>query len=127
MIDVLLIGVGGFLGSVSRYVVSGVAQRASHSFSWPWGTLAVNVLGCLLLGILSHLAVSRGALTTHTRALLIMGFLGGFTTFSSFSSETFNLLYERQVGAALANLAAEVGLGLAAVWLGHVIAQLIWR
>lgn len=127
MVDALLVGVGGFAGSVLRYAVSGAAQRVSHALSWPWGTLAVNVLGCLLIGILSHLAVARGALTSHARALLIVGFLGGFTTFSTFSNETFGLIQIHDTGAALANLAAQVGLGLGAVWLGHAIGALIWR
>ncbi len=127
MQDVLLVGLGGFCGSVCRYALSGLAQRVSHSISWPWGTLVVNVLGCFLIGLASHLAIERGIVSTHNRSLLIVGILGGLTTFSTFANETYNLLHDREMGLALLNLSAELLLGLGGVWFGHVAARLMWR
>src|ERR1700690_2194884 len=77
----LLVGIGGFTGSILRYVISGAIQQLTQSTSFSYGTLAVNVVGCLVIGILSQLAESYGLLTAETRALLITGVLGGFTTF----------------------------------------------
>jgi CrcB protein len=125
--NILLIGLGGFAGSVLRYWASGYAQGLSRSLGFPYGTLAVNVLGCLIIGLLSHLADARGAFSAETRLLVFTGFLGGFTTFSTFGNETLNLLRGGQAGAAAANVLASVALGLGAVWLGRALAYLIWR
>ena len=124
---VLLVGLGGFIGSVLRYLASDWVHRWSGRDDFPVGTLAVNVLGCLIIGLLSQLAESRGAFSAETRALVIVGILGGFTTFSSFGNETLNLWRDRQVWLALVNIAAQLVLGLGAVWLGRVLGHLIWR
>ncbi len=123
----LLIGVGGFCGSVARYLASGFVQDLSRTISFPWGTFAVNVLGCLLIGFLSQLAEGRGFLTEATRSLLIVGFLGGFTTFSAFGNETFNLLREGQPLLSFGNAAGQLLACLAAVWLGRSLAFALWR
>ena len=91
MLTILLVGIGGFIGSVLRYLVGGWAQQLSKSVQFPYGTLTVNLLGCFVIGLLSQLAEARGLFTPETRALVFIGMLGGFTTFSSFSNETFNL------------------------------------
>ncbi len=83
----LFIGVGGFAGSVARYLVSGLVQEASRSVNFPYGTLVVNVLGCLLIGFASHLLESRGFVSESARFFLFTGVLGGFTTFSTFSNK----------------------------------------
>jgi CrcB protein len=124
---VALVGIGGFLGSASRYALSGYVQRLTQSTSFSYGTIAVNVLGCLLVGFLSQLAESRGFLGPQARAILIVGFLGGFTTFSTFSNETVNLVRDSQNGIALLNVAAHLALGLGAVWAGRALAFSLWR
>jgi CrcB protein len=122
----LLVGAGGFIGSVLRYLASGYVQQWTQTASFPYGTLAVNVLGCLVIGFLSQLAETRGVFTPETRALVFVGVLGGFTTFSTFSNESLNLLRGNEVFPALANIAAHLLLGLGAVWLGRALAFWIW-
>ena len=127
MTRILLIGVGGFVGSVLRYWLSGLAQDAARDSLFPWGTLAVNLLGCLAIGALAQLAEARGAFSAETRLFLATGLLGGFTTFSAFGNETLNLLRDAERGLAAANVLANVILGLACVQLGRVAAHLVWR
>src|SRR5574340_781897 len=115
----LFVGFGGFAGAILRYVLSGYVQQAARSAAFPYGTLVVNVVGCVVIGLLSQLAESRGLLVADTRALLLPGFLGGFTTFSTFGNETMNLFRDGEMPIALANTAANVLLGLGAVWAGR--------
>jgi CrcB protein len=126
MVNVLLVGVGGFLGSVARYLVGGLVQERLPG-AFPWGTLAVNALGCLLIGCLSELAEARSFLSPGSRALLVVGILGGFTTFSAFGNETLNLMRDRSWEFAAANVGAHVGLAIGAVWFGRALAYWIWR
>ena len=127
MINILLVGFGGFIGSVSRYLASGYVQQATKSIDFPYGTLAVNVIGCFIIGFLAQLAEDRGVFTSQSRLFVFTGFLGGFTTFSSFGNETLNLARDSQMMNALANVGANVLLGLFAVWLGRTVSYLIWR
>ena len=127
MTRVLLVGAGGFAGSILRYALSGLVQGAARESLFPWGTLAVNALGCLAIGILTELAEARGAFGVETRLLLVTGFLGGFTTFSAFGYETLYLLRDAERLLAAANVLASVVLGIAAVQLGRVAVQLAWR
>jgi len=122
-----LIGLGGFCGAILRYLVSGWVQSASGRIDFPYGTLAVNVLGCLAIGLLSQLATARGLFGPDTRALMFIGVLGAFTTFSTFSNETLNLIIEGNPLGALTNVGLQVLLCLGAVWAGHVLALQIWR
>lgn len=127
LINILLVGLGGFIGSILRYLASGYVQQSTNSIDFPYGTLAVNVIGCFLLGFLAQLAESRGVFTSESRSFVFIGILGGFTTFSSFGSETLNLARDSQMMSALANIGANVILGLLAVWLGRTVSYLIWR
>jgi len=127
MTRLLLIGVGGFLGSVARYLLSGTVQTLLRSETFPFGTLAVNVLGCFVVGLVSYLADSRGAFTGDTRAFIVVGVLGGFTTFSAFGNETINLVRAAEPGLALTNVLAHVVVALGAVWAGRATAFSIWR
>lgn len=123
---VLLVGLGGFLGSVARYLVSGYVQdRAGELF--PFGTLAVNVIGCFVIGGLSELAEARAFLSPEARALVVVGVLGGFTTFSTFGNETVNLLRDGEWMFALLNLLTHAVLAIGAVWVGRSAAHAIWR
>jgi CrcB protein len=122
--QLLWVGVGGFLGSVGRFVISGFFNRLSPALAFPIGTLAVNILGCLLIGLLHGLAESRNMLGTDTRIFLFIGVLGGFTTYSTFGFESLALLKDGAMLKATANIIIHVFVGLAAVWLGDTLGRL---
>jgi CrcB protein len=113
----LWIGAAGFLGAVSRYAVEGwVSDRARGSL--PWGTLVVNSTGCFLLGFVFALLTERFLPHPHVRAALTIGFLGAYTTFSTFAFETMRLAEDGAVMLAGANVVASVGAGIIAVYAG---------
>ena len=126
MTNILLAGVGGFIGSALRYVLGGYVQGFSKGL-FPYGTLAVNVIGCFVIGFLSQLAENRGVFSSEARVFVFIGILGGFTTFSSFGNETLNLARDGEMLGAFANIGLNVFLGLLAVWLGRTVSTLIWR
>jgi len=121
----LWVGAGGFVGSGLRFLVSGWVYRAMPSAAFPWGTLAVNIIGCFLIGLANGLAESRGLLGPGLRLFLLIGLLGGFTTFSTFAFETVALGRDAETARAMANIGLQVGCGLAAVWAGSVVARLL--
>ena len=122
MSQVIAIAVGGAFGSVLRYGLSTwVHTLVGRSF--PYGTLAVNVLGCLAMGILFVLLVERMGESAVWRAGLLIGVLGGFTTFSTFSIETFNLIEQGAMAKAAGNMAASLILCVGATWLGVILAR----
>jgi fluoride exporter len=125
--NLLLVGAGGFLGSVLRYLAGGAVQAAARHAHFPWGTLAVNAAGCLLIGLLGGLVEMRHVLSPEQRLFLITGFLGGFTTFSAYGFETYYLVRVGEPGLAAANALGQVALGLASVWAGHALAALLPR
>jgi CrcB protein len=127
VLNLLLVGFGGALGSMARYLVSTWVQTVTKSINFPFGTLAVNLAGCLVIGFLAQLAEARGVFTSESRALVFIGVLGGFTTFSSFGNETLNLARGGELWNALANIGANVVIGLFAVWFGRTLAYLIWK
>ena len=118
----LWIACGGALGAVLRYGLSVGCQRLAGGV-FPVGTLAVNVAGCLLIGFLGALLSGPALLRDELRLGLLVGVLGGFTTFSTFGWETFALLNDGEWSRAAANVVASNALGLAAVWLGYRVAQ----
>jgi CrcB protein len=126
-LSILLVALGGAMGSVSRYLLGTWIQSASRSIDFPYGTLTVNLIGCFVIGLLSQLAEARGVFTSEARAFVFIGILGGFTTFSSFGNDTINLVRDREIFNALANVGANVILGLALVWLGRTVAYWIWK
>lgn len=121
--NILLVGAGGFIGSILRYLLGGMIQQYAKSF--PLGTLAVNVIGCFVIGLLAQIGESRGLFSDELKAFIFIGILGGFTTFSAFGNDTFNLMRNDQMMNAIINIGANVILGLLAVWLGRIIANLI--
>lgn len=123
--QILLVGLGGFVGSSLRFVVSGWVHRIQPFGTFPWGTLTVNVGGCLAIGLLGGLADLRGVLGPEQRLFLLLGVLGGFTTFSSFAFETLALAQEAQVLRAAGNIALQLTLGLGAAWLGYLGARFL--
>jgi len=122
MSQVIAIAIGGAFGSVLRYGLSTwVHTLVGRGF--PYGTLAVNVLGCLAMGVLFVLLVERMGASAVWRAGLLIGVLGGFTTFSSFSIETFNLIEQGAMAKAAGNMAASLVLCVGATWLGVILAR----
>lgn len=111
LMAILLIALGGAVGSVSRYALGTLVQRSSH-FAFPVGTLTVNVVGCILVGILAK-AYVNSQVTPDIRAMLIVGFCGGFTTFSAFSLEVVGLAQGGEWGRAAAYVGASLFLCLA--------------
>ena len=125
MLPILLVGAGGFLGSILRYVLSGWAHRILDNPWFPYGTLVVNVTGSLAIGFLAGLADSRSLFSSEARLFVFIGLLGGFTTFSSLTIETFSLTRSAQLLAAAMNVTLQIFLGLLAVWLGNLLARLM--
>jgi CrcB protein len=120
----LLVAAGGAVGASGRHALNLLAAALGAS-RIPLGTLAANALGCLLAGIAVYFVTERSTLTEQHRLLLVTGFLGGLTTFSAFAIETLALARERALPAAAVNIALNVGVSLAAVWLGWVLARAV--
>ena len=122
MRDALLVALGGALGSVLRWAVTIGVARATREPAFPWGTLAVNLAGSLVIGVLLGIATDRGALAAPARLLLVTGLLGGFTTFSAFSWEALALLRAGHTWAAGGYVTGSVLGGLAAAAAGWFVA-----
>ncbi len=120
MSKLLLVGVGGFLGAILRYAVSGLVQNLSQSIAFPYGTLVVNMTGCFFMGVCYHLVEIQVGMTAEMRLLLMVGLLGSFTTYSTFSGETLQLIQDQRLLAALLNTGTHILIGLFAVWLGRL-------
>jgi fluoride exporter len=116
---VILVGMGGFAGSILRYLVHLGVQRGFGQAWLPYATLFVNVAGCFLIGVLIGLADARNALSPEWRWALVVGLLGSFTTYSTFSYEILAFLHDERFGAALLHVGLHLALGLLAVWAGH--------
>ncbi len=120
---VLFAGLGGFIGSTLRYLLGGWIAGSKGGSTFPWETLVINVTGCLVIGALAALAETRGLFAGTTRVFVFVGVLGGYTTFSSFGYETFQLARDGQHAAAAANVALQIVLGLGAVWAGDTLVR----
>ena len=127
MTKLFVIGAGGFIGAVLRYLVSGWVHRLADSYNFPYGTLAVNLIGCLFIGACSQLDELHAVFAPQWRIFLFIGLFGAFTTYSTFGNETYNLMADRRLLPALANVAIHVVFGLAAVWAGRVAVHALWR
>lgn len=124
MVKVLVVAIGGGFGAVSRYLLSlWAADRFGTGF--PYGTLIANVAGCFVIGAFMTLATERFIVNPHWRLLVTVGFIGGLTTFSSFSYETFKLLEDAQASLAAYNILLNLGLGFFATWLGITAARMV--
>ena len=118
MANILTVGFGGFAGAVARYLLGGWVLHHTLSAKFPWSTFAVNILGCLAIGVLSGLAERLDWFTPSMRLLLLTGLLGGFTTFSAFGLETVHLLRRGELGIAVSYALASVLVCTLAVWIG---------
>ena len=117
--NILLVALGGAVGSVCRYLLSEI-----NTASFPWGTFAVNILGSLLIGLLVGM-VSKGVLSPDMKLLLVTGFCGGFTTFSTFANESFGMMKAGDALLMALYVGASVVVGILAVWLGMNISEAI--
>ena len=121
LINAALVGAGGFIGAMCRYGLSGLVQRSAALSSFPYGTLAVNMLGCFLIGLAIGLNETRQPFGAGFGLFALVGILGGFTTYSAFGFETFALLRDANYLHAAANVVIHIVLGLALVWLGYAL------
>ena len=121
----LLVFIGAGIGGVLRYMMSPAVQRLCNDWAFPIGTFSVNMLGCFVIGFLGQLSESRGLFQSDARLFLFVGVLGGFTTFSSFGFETFQLMRDGEFLYAGMNAVLQVVLGLLLVWLGWVLGRLV--
>jgi len=124
MMKVMMVAVGGGIGATTRYLVSAWAAE-KFGTNFPYGTLIVNVIGCFFIGVFMTLATERLIVSPYWRLLVTVGFVGGLTTFSSYSYETFKLLEDADITLALYNLLGNVLIGFFATWLGISAARLI--
>lgn len=118
----ILIGVAGLLGTLGRYWLSGFVAR-QYGETFPWGTLFVNVVGCFLAGAVFYLTEERFLVSPMVRSAILIGLLGGFTTFSSFSLQTFTLVRDGQLGLATLNITLSNLVGLVMVWAGYSLSK----
>ena len=118
----ILVAIAGLIGTLFRYWLSGVVAR-HYGETFPWGTLVVNLVGCFLAGAVFYVTEERFLISPTLRTVILIGFLGGFTTFSSYGLQTFTLLREGEIGWAAFNIAASNVLGLMMVWTGYVISK----
>jgi len=122
-----IIGAGGFVGAVLRYLVSGWVQYRSGSLIFPFGTMSVNMIGCLVIGFMTYLVESRSMFSPELRSFVLIGLLGAFTTFSTFGNETLGLIRDNRIDLAVMNAGFQVFVGVGMVWLGRILAANIWR
>jgi len=119
--NILIIGIGGFVGAILRYLLGGTVQNLTRGSSFPWGTLIVNILGCFLFGILSGFLSTRSQPNHSLNSLIFVGFLGAFTTFSTFSNDTLQLMNSESSRLGLVNMAVSLIAGIGALLLGRTI------
>lgn len=122
MKSILLVALGGAIGSVTRFKMSGWVLHHAANWRFPIGTLVVNVIGCLVAGLLAGMAVKQDVFSPEARVFLFTGLLGGFTTFSAFGLETLLLLKRGEAVLALTNVAVSITAGLLVAWLGYEMA-----
>jgi len=122
-----IIGAGGFVGAVLRYLVSGWVQYRSGSILFPFGTMAVNMIGCFVIGFLTYLVEVRSMFTPELRSFVLVGLLGAFTTFSTFGNETLGLIRDSRLDLAALNAGIQVSVGVLMVWTGRILAAAVWR
>ena len=119
----IFIALAGLIGTLLRYWIAGFVSRQIGE-AFPWGTMAVNLIGCMGAGVLLFLTEERFVLSPTVRTVIMIGLLGGFTTFSSYSLQTFALLREGAFGLALLNMFTSNILGLLMVWIGYVLSRI---
>ena len=119
----ILIGVAGLIGTLLRYWLSAFMAK-QYGETFPWGTLAVNLIGCLVTGVVFYAAEERFLVSPTVRAVILSGLLGGFTTFSAYGLQTFTLVRDGEYGLASLNVVLSNVLGVFMVWAGYVLGKL---
>jgi CrcB protein len=122
---ILIVGIGGFLGSVARYLTQLLSEKLLHS-TFPWGTFAANITGCFIIGLVYAISERGGLLSPEWRIFLTVGFCGGFTTFSSFAYNNLIMLSESNYLQFFGNIFLSLFFGLVAVYLGIILIRLIY-
>jgi CrcB protein len=122
LLQAAAVGAGGFFGALARYGLSGWVHRQTLLAGFPYGTLLVNLIGCLLIGVVVGLAESKELFGPEFRNFILVGLLGGFTTFSTFGYETFALIQDADYARAAISVGLHVVLGLTLVWFGYALA-----
>jgi len=120
----IVVGLGGFIGASARYLLGGFVYKWVPA-TFPWATFLINVTGCFGIGFLAVLAEERMTLAPGGRLFLMVGVLGGYTTFSTFGYETIALVREGSLASAALNVVGQVVLGLVAVWAGAAAARVL--
>lgn len=120
----LWVGVAGFFGAVSRYWLDGWVSRLSGG-GFPWGTFVVNMSGCFLIGALTTILTERLLPHPNVRAAVTIGFIGAYTTFSTFAYESLRQIQDGALGMAVTNVVGSVVLGIAAAWIGVVVGRAV--
>ena len=118
MKQALIVGFGGFLGTIARWLLGGFILHRAPNLKFPLGTFTINILGCLLIGLLAGFAERRGSFSPELRLFLFTGICGGFTTFSAFAHENVFLLRRGEMATSLLYITGSVIAGLLAVWIG---------
>ncbi len=124
-LQIFIVGIGGFVGSIFRFVVGEISRRIIPLTQFPMGTLIVNIVGCFFIGLFGGLIEIKSIADSHLKLLLITGLLGGFTTFSAFGFDTYSLFRNDQIFKAIINVCVQVIVGLFAVVAGHYCSKLI--
>ncbi|NVO01687.1 MAG: fluoride efflux transporter CrcB [Bacteroidetes bacterium] len=122
MRSILLVGLGGFIGSIARYLIAAIIQNKSTSI-FPIGTLMVNIVGCLLIGLFLGLSDKQNIISPELRLFLTIGFCGGFTTFSSFTNDNVQLINSGALLQVLLYTGLSVIVGIAATYIGFLIVK----
>lgn len=120
----IFIALAGLVGTLLRYWLSGFVAR-QYGETFPWGTMAVNLIGCLVTGAVFFLTEERFLISPTVRTVILIGLLGGFTTFSSYGLQTFTLLRDGEFGLATLNVVMSNILGLFMVWVGYILGRLL--
>jgi CrcB protein len=118
MKQIMIVGLGGFAGSVLRFKLSGLVFHHTANWKFPLSTVLVNLCGCLAAGLLAGLVEKYDFFTADTRLFLFIGLLGGFTTFSAFGMETVYLIQRHEFPSAALNIFVSVCFGILALWIG---------
>lgn len=127
MKNILIVGLGGFLGSIARYKLGDLVLHMSAQGRFPFGTFTVNIIGCLVVGALAGVAERHAVFTSDHRLFLFTGVLGGFTTFSAFGLEAMYLIRRGEFGTAALYAGGSVVFGITAVWVGFRLVTLVSR
>lgn len=125
MHPVILVAIGGALGSLARYGLSSLVMQQVQPVLFPWPTFSVNILGCMFAGLFLAVAENLDLITSDARLFIVTGLLGGFTTFSAFGIETLSLIRRGELWVALSYVSLSVVVGVAAMWLSYYLLKMV--